>query len=112
MADSLLAFVRSDETTAPWYAIGPLGVPPHTAAATAPRAWPNPARTSVTIGLPAAPANLVRVMDAHGALVRTLAEPAAGRVTWDLRDAAGRRVSAGVYWAVVGNARVRVVVQR
>ena len=51
-------------------------------------------------------------MDAHGALVRTLAEPAAGRVTWDLRDAAGRRVSAGVYWAVVGNARVRVVVQR
>ncbi len=112
VADSLLAFVRIDETTVPWYSVTTLAVPHPAGAPTATlRAWPNPARTRVTFVLPAtAPAARVRVLDARGRLVRSL-ESSAGRAQWDLRDGAGRAVGPGVYWGVAGALRTRVVVQ-
>ncbi|HEY6196601.1 MAG TPA: hypothetical protein VI504_16345, partial [Candidatus Eisenbacteria bacterium] len=57
VADSLLAFVRADETTVPWYSVTTLAVaPPGGSPATAAgiRAWPNPARSRVTFVLPPA----------------------------------------------------------
>lgn len=111
VADSLLAFVRGDETTAPWYALGPLAVPPLAAPGAAIRAWPNPSRSSITFLLPAGAAARLNVLDARGRLLRTL-EARAGRALWDLHDEGGRAVPPGVYWGVGGAARTRIVVQR
>jgi len=112
VADSLLAFVRVDETTAPWYAIGPLAVPPGRApAAVTLRAWPNPAGASVTFEIAGPPLATVRVVDARGRLVRTLAATH-GRALWDVRDSSGHRAPPGVYWGVAGSARASVVIQR
>ena len=112
VADSLLAFVRADETTAPWYSAGTVGVGSgSTPRMPGVRAWPNPSRTSITFGLEGAGAGPVQVLDARGRRVRSLVAES-GRAAWDLRDAAGRRVPPGVYWGVAGNARVRIVVQR
>ena len=64
------------------------------------RAWPNPFRSSVSLvpGLGLRRSG-VRIYDAAGRLVRTLA----GRpATWDGRDTAGRRVAPGVYVLRVG----------
>jgi hypothetical protein len=65
--------------------------------------WPNPARQSArwTYAMPEAGAIEVAAFDLAGHPVKTLAtgsRPAGqGEMTWDLRDAAGRRVPAGVY---------------
>ena len=79
-------------------------LPPHPAA---PRLHgaPNPFRegTTLTIELVRPGAATLRIHDAGGRLVRTLADGprGAGRhsIRWDGRDAAGRPVAAGVYFA-------------
>jgi flagellar hook assembly protein FlgD len=90
-----------------------LATPPTTAApAAAPRAaviagsHPNPFNpaTTIVIELPQAAAVTLRVHDAAGRLVRTLASAEAreaGRyeIAWNGRDEAGRAVPAGVYLA-------------
>ena len=110
VADSLLAFVRVDETTAPWYAIGPLVAPPPPPSALTLVAWPNPSRDWITFSLPAA-ASTLRVHDTRGRLVCALT-PQGYRARWNLRDREGRRVAPGVYWAEANGARIRLVVRR
>jgi len=77
---------------------GVVGVTPSSAAATLRLVGPNPFRTSVAYQAPGA----VRVHDAAGRLVRTLAR---GTSTWDGADDAGRALPAGLYFLE----RVRVV---
>ncbi|MEO5616241.1 MAG: FlgD immunoglobulin-like domain containing protein [Candidatus Eisenbacteria bacterium] len=66
--------------------------------------WPNPARQSVrwAFALPKAAEMQVDVLDVTGRLVHTVAsgERGAGRgeLSWDLRDAGGRAVGAGLYF--------------
>ena len=64
---------------------------------------PNPSRGSVSLGLELAPSLAARVgiYDVQGRLVRRLFDGAAmgsRTLTWDGRDAAGRRAGAGVYF--------------
>jgi hypothetical protein len=85
-------------------------------------AWPNPAGGVATLrfSLPRAGRTLLRLFDVRGREVHTLADGqfAAGahELRWTLRDAAGRSVPAGTYFAVVesGSARrtVRLSVSR
>ncbi len=66
-------------------------------------ASPNPARGPVTFAVPAAagPGARIRVLDVAGREVRSLAASGSpGQAVWDGRDAAGRPLPAGVYWAV------------
>ncbi len=69
------------------------------------KAWPNPARGTVrfTLATPSPAAFRVAVFDALGRRVRGLADRTfgAGRheLVWDGRDAAGRSLAAGVYYA-------------
>ncbi len=66
----------------------------------APRVSPNPARTAVQLGATAGP---LRIFDAQGRLCWQ--RPGAPRATqWDLRDASGARLPAGVYFLVVDGA--------
>jgi len=73
-------------------------------AATTLATWPNPATTStdVTFSLPTLERARVDVLDASGRHVRTLAEremtTGLQRIGWNLRDDAGKRVTAGVYF--------------
>src|SRR5262249_9378902 len=77
---------------------------------------PNPARTSMAIAyvVPKDAGNItLRVIDPQGRTVRTLASGthAAGRwtATWDLADAKGDKVRAGVYFIrLAGSAGERV----
>jgi hypothetical protein len=68
------------------------------------RAAPNPfgERTELRFALPAGADARVRLYDAGGRLVRTLASPAAGAgeraLAWDGRDAAGRDLPSGVFF--------------
>jgi len=64
---------------------------------TAPRAFPNPFRESTRLSVPDG-THAVRVVDARGRLVRTIAT--GGTVRFDGRDDAGRPLPGGVYWAV------------
>ena len=74
-------------------------------------ASPNPASRGTTLrfALPAGANVSLSVYDAAGRLVRTLADGAmpAGEhaATWDLRDANGRNVGAGLYFARLEVAR-------
>ena len=92
---------------------GTIAVPPASSSA-AIAAWPSPARTHVHVGLPAAAgAGPLGVFDVAGRRIRELM-PARGarRVTWDLTDARGVRVPAGVYFAgMPGRGSARVVVR-
>ncbi len=84
--------------------------------------WPQPARTSVRLGLTLAEAGEARleVFDALGRRVRVLADgphPAGGHdAAWDLTDARGVAVGPGIYLvrarSGAGEARQRVVVGR
>lgn len=51
----------------------------------------------------AEPGRELGVFDASGKLVQALAAPSAGRVCWDLCNAVGSRVSAGLYFVRVGS---------
>lgn len=70
-------------------------------------AAPNPflASTRIRYSLPAAGAARVDIVDARGARVRTLFSGSQERgdheLAWDGRDAAGRRVAAGIYFVNV-----------
>lgn len=91
-------------------------------------AWPNPLvdRTNVRLALPASPADRgeasysLRIYDASGRLVRTLASGRTSDVTvtvvWDGRDERNYPVSSGVYFCVAefagGGARSKLVVLR
>lgn len=96
---------------------GPTSAPlPAAAAGASVVAYPNPFRSSTTVELArtSAPAGRVEILDVAGRRVRTLAaEGATGRLTatWDGRDATGRRVPAGVYFArdTAGGATARLV---
>jgi len=65
---------------------------------------PNPFRTGTTLrfAMRAAGSADVRILDAAGRRVRTLADGTRGAgehsVTWDGRDESGRPVASGVYW--------------
>lgn len=82
-------------------------VPPAAAGLALAPAWPNPARGAVrfTVTLDRPGALDVGVYDAAGRRVRTLfaGEAPAGtrELMWDLRDAGGGRVPAGVFWLAV-----------
>jgi len=85
------------------------------------RAFPNPCAGSATIllGPGGAPGARLNIYDVAGRLVRRFAVPpeaGAGTraVTWDGRDAAGRRTSAGVYFGRLepGSGEVRIVRMR
>src|SRR6185503_16097126 len=70
VADSLLAFVRRDPATAPWYATGVVGVPPPASAATGLTLAiaPNPAHATADVRL-TAPAGVrwrLLIVDASG----------------------------------------------
>lgn len=119
VADSLLAFVRADHTTAPWYRVpGALGVErPAAAAGPRLRVSPNPALGPARIELSGvgAPGAKLAVHDVAGRVRRSLALDAAGRATWDLRDDSGRRVRPGLYWvrlAAGGTRPSRAIVVR
>jgi len=130
VADSLLAFFRVDETTAPWYRTGstavPLAAPGVEAAVLSLRARPVPASADVALILGASGASgpvqgdwRLVIVDAAGRRVRDLGSGvfAAGTASarWNLRDDRGRRVGAGVYWARAESAgvtaRARIVVR-
>ena len=64
-------------------------------------AAPNPFRhgTDLTFALPpGVRSGRLSVVDASGRLVRAFLADASGRVVWDGRDGAGRRVASGVYF--------------
>ena len=81
---------------------GVVGVTPPGAAATLRLVGPNPFRSSVAFEASSA----VRVHDASGRLVRTLAR---GFTSWDGSDDAGRVLPAGLYFLSVDRATQRVV---
>ena len=105
VADSLLAFVRRDAATAPWYTIpGTLGVPRPAVVPSGVRleVAPNPGRegTVFTVRVPAGVRWRLTVVDAGGRLV----DEAAGMGTGSpqshaLAFSAGPRPAAGSYFA-------------
>ena len=114
VADSLLAFVRRDVTTAPWYTLpGTLGVggarPPRMQLAVS----PNPSRGSVAFAISGAPgvAWRLEVVDALGRVVHIASGTSAGgseQHAWDGRDASGRLAPGGFYWARLRSHDIRV----
>jgi hypothetical protein len=105
VADSLLAFVRRDVTTAPWYTLpGTLAVGPEPGRRIELSVSPNPSRASVAFALSGAPGAAWRleVVDAVGRVVHVATGTSAGgldELAWDGRDAHGRPVPGGFYWA-------------
>jgi hypothetical protein len=89
------------------------GGPPRTLALARPS--PNPAASGTLLGfaLPREAAVSLAVYDAGGRLVRTLARGtlSAGdhAIAWDLRDDAGRRASAGIYFVRLGGGNTILV---
>lgn len=92
------------------------------------RAWPNPATGNVRLSLAGSGAELGeangvgdvlagdfahrgRILDPSGRVVRSfsLARTPGADFTWDGRDEAGRRLGAGVYYAVAGESSARIV---
>jgi len=61
------------------------------------RAYPNPFRASTRLAVPAG-THAIRILDARGRVVRTLAA-GSGALVFDGRDAAGQPLPGGVYWA-------------
>jgi hypothetical protein len=114
VADSLLAFFRWDETTAPWYRVpGELdaGLSP-ASAGLALSAAPNPAThaTMFTLTTPRGATWRLEVVDASGRRVHTAAGVGTGapdRVAWDGR-ARGGAAPPGAYWVRLDAAGRRV----
>ena len=118
VADSLLAFMKRDATTRPWFARTPTAAAEPASAATIELAvGPVPARrgVGVTLAAPAGAAWRLAVFDAGGRRVRELGrgtgDGAAVRLEWDARDAAGVRAAAGIYW-VRGEVGGRAIARR
>ncbi len=105
VADSLLAFFRWDETTAPWYRVpGELAVGPGSPGTTvALAAVPNPSRagTVFTLRVAAGVPWRLDVLDAAGRRVHEVAgigTGAAQQLAWDGRPAAGGPAVPASYW--------------
>lgn len=108
VADSLLVFFRSDQTTAPWYRSATVGVPgPRVSVGLSLAIRPNPSRGPIrlTISAPDAEPWRLTIVDAQGR--RLFRKVAAGgeALEWDGRDLAGARVAPGAYWARLEGAR-------
>jgi len=114
VADSLLAFVRRDVTTAPWYTIpGTLGVPRPGAATPGLKlsVTPNPSggRTVFTVTAPAGTSWRLTLVDAAGRRVGTASGAGSGSpevvtIRFEVKD----RPGAGAYFACLeaGGARI------
>lgn len=101
ISNALLAFLRTDTTTTPWYlASSWLDVAPQASRPTL-HAAPNPASQRVQLSFAPQPwAARLRIHDAAGRLIRAIElAPGATRSDWDLRDESGAPVNSGVYWA-------------
>jgi len=101
VSDSLLAFFKADDTTRPWFVnttTDAVAAPPARLALTV---APNPSHGMVAFAFVPGAAWSLSIVDAAGRRVADVARGAAtpARVTWDGRDAFGRRVPPGVYWA-------------
>jgi hypothetical protein len=104
VADSLLAFLKRDVTSEPWFLNPALVSVGNRVPAAAPRLSiaPNPAGLEAAITFAAAPGATWRlgVFDLAGRRVRDLGAGAgagAAKLRWDGRDQGGARVRAGVY---------------
>ncbi len=100
IANTLLAFLRTDATTTPWYlASSWLGVAPQASRPTL-QATPNPASHRVQLSFaPRLQLTRLRIHDAAGRRVRVLEiAPGDSHSEWDLRDDSGKAVRSGVYW--------------
>jgi hypothetical protein len=74
--------------------------------------WPNPMsdRTTITYSLRSEATGSLRIIDAGGREVTSIAIPAtdaAGRFLWDGRDARGRSLPSGQYRALLDDGRTR-----
>jgi hypothetical protein len=103
--------------TAPEAALVPSGVPENGAAVALHLGSPQAAADGVEMNcsLDGAEQGIIRIRDAAGRLVRTLAVPE-GAARWDGRDASGSRVASGVYFVslscAAGADRARIVIVR
>lgn len=104
VADSLLAFVRRDVTTAPWYTLpGTLGVGHGRAPRMQLAVSPNPSRGNVAFtirGVPGAAWKL-EVVDALGRVVHVASGASADglvELSWNGLDATAHRAPGGFYW--------------
>lgn len=105
VADSLLAFVRRDVTTAPWYTLpGTLDAGPERAGGIELSVSPNPSRGSVAFALRGLPGEAWRleVVDALGRVLHVASGMATGApqpLAWNGEDRHGRPAPGGCYWA-------------
>jgi hypothetical protein len=103
-ADGLLTFFQEDATAAAWYQLpSTLDAPDGTVvgvAALSFAAAPNPASTGVTlrVRLSNEPWTL-RLVDVQGRMLHSFSGNGPMDLRWDLSDASGTRVRAGVYFA-------------
>jgi hypothetical protein len=88
------------------------GVETRTPAASNLRVAPNPANSVAHISIDTPGAQKIGVYSVTGARVRSFMLDASGRMDWDLRDDAGHRVVAGVYFVRVESAGVPSTVER
>ena len=115
VADSLLAFVRRDAATAPWYTIpGTLGVPHPGGAAAGVRlsVTPNPSagRTSFTVTAPAGTSWRLTLVDAAGRGVGTASGVGSGSPEVAIvRFAVKARPHPGAYFACLDAGGARIV---
>jgi len=114
VADSLLAFFRWDETTAPWYRVpgqldaGPIPARTDLALAAAPN--PTAGSTVFTLTAPRGAAWKLEVVDAAGRRLHSAAGVGSGapeRFAWDGRTM-GRAAAPGACWARLEAAGRRV----
>jgi hypothetical protein len=102
VADSLLAFFRNDDTTAPWYRAHPLGASRPDDATLELSAAPLPAYrgSAVTIRFRPSGAWRLELYDASGRVIRRYAGASAAAalaLRWDQRDREGRSAPPGLY---------------
>jgi hypothetical protein len=72
------------------------------------RAFPNPAYDRITLEVPRdRRAGMLEIFAVDGRRVASL--HAHREVTWDFRDAAGRLVPGGAYWAACAGRRVATI---
>src|SRR5580765_2416012 len=115
VADSLLAFVRRDAATAPWYTIpGTVGVPRPRGAAQGVRlsVAPNPSggRTVFTVTAPPGSTWRLRVVDAAGRAVAMASGAGSGSPeTISMRIGVTARTGAGAYFACLDAGGARIV---
>jgi len=107
VADSLLAFFKSDATTTPWFVSSVTSVPTSQVPMVPLKVAPNPARSEVDVVFATRLGEPWRleVFNVLGERVRELGSgigTGMGQTRrWDLGSATARRVPRGVYWVRV-----------